>query len=387
MMSDSSSPPLIRIPLKSENQPVENRTQAEIISQQAYDVQNHHEWNQQPALIEELHKTWKEAIKVAELQAREQLAIDAVTTEQRRLEWVAASEATQSRILSPAVQEDWRSPVTQFPAIAAPEAPPIEIAATSEDQQQTDQQWRESDDARIQGNILDDIIYGLDDDMIGELQSFTMESTASQNPVSPLRSLPIQEPSRQMMQPLQSDIAGPPTQSQRDEMRRQIFGSTDSADDSDIEMGNEGSDKTMDYDCDDQSLDSTPSPPNSCPDPFDTSGYLWGPKRIAVTSRGSNTDTAYQRRRYKEAAETAYFHIRKPFPTASAPAYVRPPYAPASAPTNLPSASTSAMASGCVCNIQRDFYQRILVWKRQISCNSHLHHARNCTCHRCRNGH
>jgi hypothetical protein len=309
-----------------------------------------------------------------------------VATERQRREWVATNEATHSRIPSAAAQEDCRSPVTQFPAIAAPEAPPIDIAATSEDQQQIDQQWRESNEARIQRSILDDLIFGMDDDMMGELQSLTVRSTASQNPVSPLRILPIQEPSRQMMQPLRSDIVDPPIQSQEDEWRRRIFGSTDSAHDSDVEMDNDGSDKTMDYDCEDQCLDSTPSPPSSCPDPLDTSGYLWGPKQIAVTSRGSNTDTADQRRRVKEAAETAYFRIRKPFPTASAPAYARPPHAPASAPTDLPSASTSAMESSCVCNLQRDRHQRIFVLERRIDCNSHLHHARNCTCHRCRIG-
>ena len=132
-------------------------------------------------------------------------------------------------------------------------------------------------------------------------------------------------------------------------------------------------------------------PPDSYPDPFDTSTQMWGPKRIEVTSTGSNTDTEYQRRRYKEAADTAYFHIRGnmgvPFPTASASANARSPYAPASAPTNLPSTSASAMASDCVCNIPRDRHQRLFVLRRRITCKSLRHHAHNCTCHRCRDGH
>jgi hypothetical protein len=78
LMSDSSSSSIVRIPLKSQNQQVDNRSQAEIISQQAFDVQNHHQWNQHPEVIEELHRTWREAIKVAEQQAQEQRAIEAV---------------------------------------------------------------------------------------------------------------------------------------------------------------------------------------------------------------------------------------------------------------------------------------------------------------------
>jgi hypothetical protein len=390
-MTDSSSSSLVRIPLKSQNQQVDNRSQAEIISQQAHDVQNHHQWNQHPEVIEELHRTWREAIKVTEQQAQEQRAIEAVATERQRREWVATNEATHSRIPSAAAQEDCRSPATQSPAIVAPEAPPTDIAATSEDQQQIDQRWRESDDARIQRGMLDDLIFGMEDNLVGEPQSSTVRSTALQDPVSPLRILPIQEHCRQMMRPYRPDVIDPPIQSQEDVWRRRIFGPTDSDHDSDIEMDNDGSDKTMEYDCEDQCLKSTPSPPSSCPDPFDTSEFLWGPKKTAVTSRGSNTDTADQRRRYLEAAETAYFRARKPFPTASAPAYARPPHtlrpptiAPASAPTDLP--STSAMESGCVCNLQRDYQQRIFVLERRIDCNSHLHHARNCTCTRCRIG-
>ncbi len=168
----------------------------------------------------------------------------------------------------------------QFQAIATPEAPPIENAAASEDQQQTDQRWRESDEARVQGGMLDDIIQSFDSDMMDELNTLTLGSTASQNPMSPLRSQHIQEPSLQMTRPLQSDLAGSSTQSQRNEMERQIFGSVDSADESDAEMGIEGSDKTIEYDTDDQRIDSTPSPPGSYPDLFNTSTQMWGPKRI-----------------------------------------------------------------------------------------------------------
>ena len=154
-------------------------------------------------------------------------------------------------------------------------------------------------------------------------------------------------------------------------------------------MGIEGSDKTIEYDSEDQRIDSTPSPPGSYPDLFNTSTQMWGPKRIEVISTGSNTEN--QMRRYKEAADTAYFHVRgnmkAPFPTASASANARSPYAPASAPTNLPSTSASAMASDCVCNIPRDRHQRLFVLRRRITCKSLRHHAHNCTCHRCRDGH
>ena len=223
LMSDS--PSHIRLPLKSDNPRVDDRTDAEIIDQQAYDVFRHYAWNQCRATVENAHETWREAAEIERLQALELQALNAATTEARRIEWVAASEATRSRIFNPAV----RDIVIQSQAAAASEATHIESAAASEatrfehatvpmiteDQQQADQRWRDSDEGQAQVGILDDIFQSLstDNDMNDMLTSMTLGPTAFQDPLRPTRTQNVQEPNLQIVQPHQSDPALPSTRS------------------------------------------------------------------------------------------------------------------------------------------------------------------------------
>jgi hypothetical protein len=194
LMSDSPSPP--RLPLKSDNQRGEHRTDAEIIEQQAQDMQRHEAWHWCRLTVESAHDTWREATQIVELQAQELQALNAAASEARRMEAAQIVELQAQAVASETTRIEHAT-----------------IPMTTENQQQADQRWRESNEGQAQIGELDDLIRELsaDNDMSDMLTSMTLKPVAPLGPLEPTRARNAQESNLQIVQPHHSDPAMPST--------------------------------------------------------------------------------------------------------------------------------------------------------------------------------